>query len=142
MKRCNFCGNTCPDNANYCDNRRQPFAQQTPPPYGNPGQQQQYSQQYSYNPQPAYDRNNAFDEGPEGKSRGVAALLAIFLGGLGVQYFYLGKVTGGLLTILLTIVTCGLWEVLTLIQGILMFCMSNEDFRRKYVLSTSTLPLF
>lgn len=87
--------------------------------------------------------DNPFDScGPEGKSRGVTALLAILLGGLGIQYFYLGKISAGFITILLSIVTCGLWEIVTLIQGILMFCMDNNTFRQKYVLSTSTLPLF
>lgn len=88
------------------------------------------------------DTNNAFDCGPEGKARGIAALFAILFGGLGIQYFYLDKIPAGLITIGLTIVTCGIWEIVMIIQGILMFCMTNEDFRRKYVLSTSTLPLF
>ncbi len=87
--------------------------------------------------------DNAFDPcGPEGKSRGVAALLAILLGGLGIQYFYMGKTTAGIISIVLSIVTCGLWNVVMLVQGILMFCMTNQQFRQKYVLSTSTLPLF
>lgn len=72
----------------------------------------------------------------------LCGILAIIVGGLGVQYFVLGKTAGGLLTILLTLVTCGLWEIVTLIQGIMMLCMSDEDFRRKYVDSTSTLPIF
>ena len=33
--------------------------------------------------------DNVFTAGPSGKSRGVAALLAIFIGSLGIQYFYL-----------------------------------------------------
>lgn len=87
--------------------------------------------------------NNPFDaSGPEGKCRGVAALLAILLGALGIHYFYLNKVGGGLLTILLTVITCGIWQIVVLIQGILMFCMTNETFERKYVQSTSTFPLF
>lgn len=93
-------------------------------------------------PVSGYDANNAFDSGPEGKSRGVAALLAILLGGLGVQYFYLNKIGAGLISIGLTIVTCGLWEIVMLVQGILMFCMTNEQFRNKYVLSPSTFPIF
>lgn len=118
--------------------------------YGNHNHNDYYSSQQNYYGQqqgypygdPYGDRNNPFDEGPEGKSRGVAALLAIILGGLGVHYFYLGKVGAGLLTILLTFVTCGLWQVRTLIQGILMFCMTNEEFRRKYVLNPAFFPLF
>lgn len=76
------------------------------------------------------------------KSKIAAGLLAIFFGPLGVQYFYLGKVGGGFLTILLSIVTCGAWEIITLIQGILMICMSDEEFDRKYVYNDKTFPLF
>ena len=89
-----------------------------------------------------YGRDNAFDSSPEGKSRGVAGLLAIFLGGLGVQYFYLGKVAGGLLCILLSLVTCGVWQIVTLIQGIMMLCMNNYTFRQKFVLNPATMPMF
>ncbi len=107
---------------------------QTPPPYGNGGDN--YENDYLM-------RNNAFDSDPQsGKSRGVAALLAIFLGALGVQYFYLGKNTGGVITILLSLVTCGAWEIITLIQGILMLCMDNRSFLQKYVYTNSSFPLF
>ena len=46
---------------------------------------------YNY-PQPsqAWLNNDAFASSPNGKMRGVAALLAIFLGSIGIQYFYLG----------------------------------------------------
>lgn len=74
--------------------------------------------------------------------RVLCGILAILLGSLGVQYFVIGKVGAGLLTILLTIVTCGLWSVLTLVQGIMMLTMSDAEFERKYVLSNATLPLF
>ena len=67
--------------------------------------------------------------------------MAMCSGGLGVQYFVMGKTAAGLITILLTIVTCGLWEIVTLIQGIMMLCMTESDFKRKYIDSTSTLPL-
>lgn len=91
----------------------------------------------------SYDPNNPFDAcGPEGKARGVAALLAILIGSLGIHYFYLNKVSAGFITILLSIVTCGIWGVVMLVQGIYMFCITNQEFRRKYVDTTSTLPLF
>lgn len=72
----------------------------------------------------------------------LCGIMAIILGSLGVQYFIMGKTAGGFITILLTLVTCGLWEIVSLIQGILMLCMSDADFKRKYLDSTSTLPLF
>lgn len=72
----------------------------------------------------------------------LAGIMAIIFGGLGVQYFVLGKVGGGFLCIFLTLITCGLWEIVTLIQGIMMLCMSDADFKRKYIDNPSTMPLF
>ena len=72
----------------------------------------------------------------------ICGILAILVGSLGVHYFVMGKVAGGFITILLSVVTCGLWSIVMLIQGIMILCMSNEDFKRKYLDSTSTLPLF
>ena len=68
--------------------------------------------------------------------------MAILFGWLGIQYFICGKVGGGLLTILLTLVTCGIWEIITFIQGILMLCMSDQEFYAKYVDNDKTFPLF
>ncbi|MEE1207635.1 MAG: TM2 domain-containing protein [Muribaculaceae bacterium] len=98
---------------------------------------------YNY-PQPsqAWLNNDAFASSPNGKMRGVAALLAIFLGSIGIQYFYLGKVGAGVIAIVLSAVTCGCFSVIWLVQGILMFCMNNQDFERKFVTTTSTFPLF
>lgn len=74
--------------------------------------------------------------------RVAAGLFAIFLGGLGIQYFYLGKVLGGILSIVLSLCSCGIWTLITLIQGILMLTMSDEDFRDKYVMTTKDFPIF
>lgn len=128
MKQCPNCYQYNLDDANYCRS------------CGSSLESNESSNNYENE---YYIRNNAFDSDPQsGKSRGVAALLAIFIGGLGVQYFYLGKTTAGLLTLLITLVTCGLWDVVLLIQGIMMLCMDNRAFCQKYVYSTSTFPLF
>lgn len=90
-----------------------------------------------------YQVNNAFDSGPEGKSRGIAALLAIFLGCIGIQYFYLGKNVAGVVFLIVGIVTCGiLTSIISFVQGIMMFCISNKEFTNKYVTTTSKFPLF
>lgn len=72
----------------------------------------------------------------------LCGVLAIFLGYLGIQYFIIGKTSAGIYTILLSLVTCGAWEIVTLIQGILMLCMSDAEFDRKYVNTPSSFPLF
>lgn len=72
----------------------------------------------------------------------VCGLLAIFLGTFGVQYFVLEKTWGGIFTILLSCITCGGWGIVMLIQGILMLCMSEEEFKRKYIDNPATMPLF
>ncbi|MCM1504950.1 MAG: TM2 domain-containing protein [Muribaculum sp.] len=95
-----------------------------------------------YPPQPPVNNGDIFTPGPSGKSRGVAGLLAIFLGSLGIQYFYLGKNTAGVITLIISLCLCGIPSIIWLIQGILMLCMSQQDFERKYVYSTSTFPLF
>lgn len=92
-------------------------------------------------PPPPVD-NDALTPGPEGKSRGVAALLAIFLGAFGIQYLYLNRPKACAICLALGLVTCGAWQTVMLIQGIVMLCMSNEEFRRKYILSQSIFPLF
>ncbi len=129
MKRCPNCNCQYPDTSQFCTQcgSHLEFSAQTPPPY--------YQNQY--------ERNNAFDaSGPEGKSRGVAGLLAIFLGEFGIQYFYMGKISAGIISIVLTFVSCGLWGIITLIQGILMLCMTNAEFQRKFIDTRASFPIF
>lgn len=91
---------------------------------------------------PQWLANDAFASGPSGKSRGVAALLAILLGYLGIQYFYMGKNVAGIITIVLSLCSCSLWSIVCLVQGILMFCMDNRTFEQKYINTPSVFPLF
>lgn len=110
-----------------------------------------YRRNQSYDPNAIngsdlYNSNDMFATDPFGKSRGVTALLAIFLGGFGVQYFYLGKTTAGIVFLLATVLSCGILgtivSILSLIQGILMLCMTNQEFTRKYVSAQVSFPLF
>lgn len=91
---------------------------------------------------PAGGYDSLSDTGTSGKSRLAAGLFAILLGVFGVQYFYCGKTTGGIICILLSLVTCGFWSVITLIQGIMMIVMPQNEFEQKYVYSSSVFPLF
>jgi TM2 domain-containing membrane protein YozV len=65
-----------------------------------------------------------------GRNRIAAALFAIFLGGLGIHKFYLGKVGQGILYL----VFC--WTVIPsiigLIEGIIYLVQSDAEFAAKY----------
>lgn len=125
--------------------------------YQQQGYQQAYNQQYNQQQgyqqqgyQQSYTRpyvestiNNAFNCGPEGKSRGIFCLLALVAGSIGLHYFYINKVTAAILTIVLTIVTCGCWAIIPILQGIIiLWNHTNEEFDRKFVASKSSFPLF
>lgn len=89
-----------------------------------------------------YPHNNRYNySGSPQKSNIAFGLLAIFLGFLGIQYFYVGKTTGGIICLLLSFVTCGIWNIITFIQGILVICMDQSEFERKFVYSNSTFPI-
>ena len=60
------------------------------------------------------------------KSRMVAALLAFFLGGLGIHRFYVGKIGTGILQILLTF-CFGLGYIWVLIDFIIILCGNFKD---------------
>ena len=134
--RCPQCGNTVVSDkasgeiaCSYCGCKFNPqFEQQrNQGPYNNQGQ-------------PYYQRG-VFDNGPSGKNRGLAGLFAILLGSLGIHYFYVGKNTAGIICLILGILSCGFVHLLTLIQGILILTMTEEEFERRYVYSMSTIPL-
>lgn len=108
------------------------------PHQSTPHHQQSY--QYSY-PQPVLDLNVPEHRIESPKNKTVCGLLAILLGGLGVQYFYLARPGAGLICLLLSFVTCGLWQVIMFVQGIYMLIMNEAEFQRKYVLSTSSFPV-
>ena len=67
---------------------------------------------------------------PNGKNKIVAALLAFFLGGLGVHKFYLGNIGQGVLYLLFC------WTlipgIIAFIEFIILLSMSNYDFIKKY----------
>lgn len=64
------------------------------------------------------------------RSRVGAALFAFFLGGFGAHKFYLGKTGMGILYLIFcwTLIT----SFIAFIEFIMLLCMSDENFNRKY----------
>ena len=64
------------------------------------------------------------------KNKTTAAVLAIFLGGIGVHRFYLGETLKGIIMLLFcwTVIP----SILALISGIIWLLGSNESFDKKY----------
>ena len=65
---------------------------------------------------------------PQAKSKIVAGLLGIFLGGFGVHRFYLGFTKIGVIQIIVTIVTCGIGSLWGFVEGIL-YLVGSGNYR-------------
>ena len=72
-------------------------------------------------------------ESEVGGKKIAAGICGILLGGLGIHRFILGDATGGVLRIVITLVTCGAGSLIGLIEGILYLTKSDADFEQQYI---------
>jgi TM2 domain-containing membrane protein YozV len=63
----------------------------------------------------------------------AAGICGILLGGFGVHKFILGFTTAGVITIVVTFFTCGMFGIIPLIEGIIYLAKSDEDFYQTYI---------
>lgn len=75
------------------------------------------------------------------KSKTTAGILALFLGGWGIDLFYCGKAKAGLVALLITLFTGIGGAILALVRCIRMFTYSQEKFEQRYVYSENEFPL-
>ncbi|HEX5790258.1 MAG TPA: TM2 domain-containing protein [Luteolibacter sp.] len=67
----------------------------------------------------------------EPKSKVVAGVLALLLGGWGVHKFYLGYTKEGIIQIVLSFLCVG--YIIAIIEGIMYLTKSDEEFAATYV---------
>lgn len=76
-----------------------------------------------------FDMSNGIGVTKSGKSKIAAGLLGIFLGGIGVNNFYIGNIGLGIVDILFS------WtfipSICNLIRGILYLCESDDSFESR-----------
>lgn len=104
-----------------------PQASAPVPGYGQPGPYQQPVPGYGQPGTPGW-QGQGYPPHPEAKSKMVAGLLGILLGGFGAHRFYLGYNQIGVIQLVVTFFTCGLGAVWGLIEGILILT-GSEQFR-------------
>lgn len=125
---CPYCGNVIDSGSTYCPYCRnviQSVQANTQPVYG-----QQPTQPMYYMQQPAPQQSAPQQSVPsKGKNKTTAGLLAFFLGHLGIHRFYLNNAIGVLyLLFCWTLIP----SIISFIEAIVFWTMSDEDFDEKY----------
>ena len=124
--KCPYCG--AETNVSYAENEQSRWEQFN-------SQQRQYG-----------NIDSVFNNGPSGKSRGIAGLLAILMGWCGLHYFNIGKTNAGIPFLLIAVLSCGIFAtkttIVSIIQGVLFFTSTHEEFEFKWVNSPSNFPMF
>jgi TM2 domain-containing membrane protein YozV len=102
-----------------------------PQPSGPPGYAPGYSGYQvpppGYAPPPGYPLYDAYGRPLSDKSKIVAGVLGIALGGFGVGRFYTGHISMGVAQLVVTIFTCGLGHFWGLIDGVLILANGGTD---------------
>jgi TM2 domain-containing membrane protein YozV len=63
----------------------------------------------------------------------VAGICAILLGWAGVHKFILGYTTEGVIQLVIGLLTCGLSNIIGIVEGIIYLTKSDEEFVRTYI---------
>jgi len=119
---CTKCGAVNDDLAQYCSNCQ---AALTPIAGGVGG---------GYQPMQSVNPGVMTDWKAMGADKKIpAGICAILLGWLGIHKFILGYSTEGIIQLVLGILTCGLTNILGIIEGIIYLTKSDEEFVRIYI---------
>jgi TM2 domain-containing membrane protein YozV len=116
---CTKCGAVNDDSAQYCSNCQAPL---TAPVGG------------GYQPMQSVNQGAMTDWKAMGADKKMSAgICAILLGWLGVHKFILGYTTEGVIQLVLGLLTCGLTNIIGIIEGVIYLTKSDEEFVRTYI---------
>ena len=62
-----------------------------------------------------------------------AGICAILVGGFGVHKFIMGYTTEGVIQLVLGILTCGITNIISIVEGVIYLTKSDEEFVRTYI---------
>lgn len=62
----------------------------------------------------------------------LAGIMGILFGGFGIHKFILGYTSEGIIQLIVSIVTCGLFSIVGLIEGIIYLTKTDEEFYQTY----------
>jgi TM2 domain-containing membrane protein YozV len=116
---CTKCGAVNDDTAQYCSNCQAPLTA----PVGS-----------GYQPMQSVNQGAMTDWKAMGADKKMSAgICAILLGWLGVHKFILGYTTEGVIQLVLGLLTCGLTNIIGIIEGVIYLTKSDEEFVRTYI---------
>jgi len=116
---CTKCGATNDEMAQYCSICQAPLSQVA----GG-----------GYQPMQAVNPGAMTDWKAMGADKKITAgICAILLGWLGVHKFILGYTTEGVIQLVLGILTCGLTNIIGIVEGVIYLTKSDEEFVRTYI---------
>lgn len=120
---CTRCGAMNDEGAQYCTSCQAPLTSVSGPPPGS-----------GYQPMQSVNPGAMTDWKAMGADKKITAgILGILVGGFGVHKFVLGYTTEGIITLVITLVTCGVGHIIGLIEGIIYLTKSDEEFVRTYI---------
>ena len=117
---CTKCGAINDDTAQYCITCQAPLT-----PVGG------YQPMQSVNPGGSGPMTDWKAQGADKKV--VAGILAIVLGWAGIHKFILGYTTEGIIQLVIGLLTCGLSNIIGIVEGIIYLTKSDEEFVRTYI---------
>ncbi|HEV2837473.1 MAG TPA: NINE protein [Pyrinomonadaceae bacterium] len=117
---CTKCGAINDDLAQYCANCQAPLT----------------SVGSGYQPMQAVNQGAMTDWKAMGADKKITAgICAILVGWLGVHKFILGYTTEGVIQLVLGVLTCGLTNIISIVEGVIYLTKSDEEFVRTYIQS-------